>query len=60
MWPQVIHGLLDRVMQLLDVPFSAKKDKTGYYIKAADGQWSKEKSLQNVVIKYNGRGSGSK
>ena len=26
-------------MQLLDVPFSAKKDKTGYYIKAADGEW---------------------
>ena len=38
MWCQVIHGLLDRVMQLLDVPFSAKKDKAGYYIKAADGE----------------------
>jgi len=24
-------------MQLLDVPFSPNKDKTGYYIKAADG-----------------------
>ncbi|XP_065890797.1 phenylalanine--tRNA ligase beta subunit-like [Dysidea avara] len=33
---EVIHGLLDRVMQLLDVPFSPNKDKTGYYIKAAD------------------------
>jgi len=24
-------------MQLLDVPFSPNKDKTGYYIKAAEG-----------------------
>ncbi|XP_065907114.1 phenylalanine--tRNA ligase beta subunit-like [Dysidea avara] len=33
---EVIHGLLDRVMQLLDVQFSPDNDKTGYYIKAAD------------------------
>ena len=33
---EVIHGLLDRVMQLLQVPFT--KDDTGYYLKAADGK----------------------
>ena len=32
---QVIHGLLDRVMQLLEVPFT--QDGSGYYIKATDG-----------------------
>ena len=34
---QVIHGLLDRVMQLLEVPFSESQGKEGYYIKAAEG-----------------------
>ena len=32
---EVIHGLLDRVMELLDVSFT--KDGNGYYIKAHDG-----------------------
>ena len=32
---QVIHGLLDRVMQLLEVPFA--QDSSGYFIKATDG-----------------------
>ena len=32
---QVIHGLLDRVMQLLEVPFT--QDSSGYFIKATDG-----------------------
>ena len=35
---QVIHGLLDRTMQLLEVPYS--EDKTsqhGYYLKAHEG-----------------------
>ncbi|XP_036612944.1 phenylalanine--tRNA ligase beta subunit [Trichosurus vulpecula] len=31
---EVIHGLLDRIMQLLDVPFGEEK---GYVIKAAEG-----------------------
>ncbi|KAF7470097.1 Hypothetical predicted protein [Marmota monax] len=32
---EIIHGLLDRIMQLLDVPPS--KDKGGYMIKASEG-----------------------
>ena len=35
---QVIHGLLDRTMQLLEVPYT--EDKTslhGYYLKAHEG-----------------------
>ena len=33
---EVIHGLLDRVMQLLEVPLS--KDGSGYSIQATEGQ----------------------
>lgn len=33
---EVIHGLLDRLMQLLEVPFT--KDGTGYFLKTADGE----------------------
>ena len=32
----MIHGLLDYVMQLLEVPVT--KDGSGYYIKASDGK----------------------
>lgn len=32
---EVIHGLLDRIMQLLDVPHSEKK---GYVIRASEGR----------------------
>ena len=33
---EVIHGLLDRVMQLLEVSFT--KDGSGYFLKAAKGE----------------------
>ncbi len=33
---EVIHGLLDRVMQLLEVTFT--KDGSGYFLKAAEGE----------------------
>ncbi|CAG9773084.1 unnamed protein product [Ceutorhynchus assimilis] len=31
---EVVHGLLDRIMLLLEVPWSKNKDKEGYYLKA--------------------------
>jgi phenylalanyl-tRNA synthetase beta chain len=34
---EIIHGLLDRLMQLLEVPRSSNKDGIGYYLKAVDG-----------------------
>ena len=34
----MIHGLLDRIMQLLEIP--QNKDGTGYFIKAAEGKSS--------------------
>lgn len=34
---EIVHGLLDRLMQMLDVPFSADSGNT-YQIKAANGK----------------------
>ncbi|XP_017472073.1 PREDICTED: phenylalanine--tRNA ligase beta subunit isoform X3 [Rhagoletis zephyria] len=33
---EVVHGLLDRVMQLLEVPWKSENQKHGYYLQAAD------------------------
>ncbi|XP_012231833.1 phenylalanine--tRNA ligase beta subunit [Linepithema humile] len=33
---EIIHGLVDRVLLLLEVPWSTNKDNTGYYLRAAD------------------------
>ncbi len=43
---EIIHGFLDRVMQLLDVKFT--RDGTGYYIEKHDGRSSLE--LMNTPI----------
>ncbi len=42
---EVAHGLLDRVMQILGVPFIGSKDNQasyGYYIQAVDGEFGFE------------------
>ena len=39
---EVVHGLLDRMMQILGVPFlqsSKNEEKYGYYIAAAEGEF---------------------
>ncbi|XP_076389314.1 phenylalanine--tRNA ligase beta subunit isoform X3 [Megachile rotundata] len=33
---ETIHGLLDRILQVLEVPWSSNKDENGYYLRAAD------------------------
>ncbi|XP_063991545.1 phenylalanine--tRNA ligase beta subunit [Diachasmimorpha longicaudata] len=33
---EIIHGLLDRTMQLLEVPWSVDKSQNGYYLEAAE------------------------
>lgn len=35
---EIIHGLVDRVLSLLEVPWSVNKDEDGYYLRAADGK----------------------
>lgn len=34
---EIVHGLMDRLMQMLDIKFSADSDNT-YQIKAANGK----------------------
>jgi len=34
---EIIHGLLDRLMQLLEFPRSSNKDGIGYYLTSVDG-----------------------
>jgi len=33
---EIIHGLLDRIMQLLEVPRSPNKSNTGYFLRSSD------------------------
>lgn len=35
---EIIHGLLDRVMLLLEVPWSVDKTNNGYYLEAIEGK----------------------
>lgn len=44
---EIIHGLLDRIMQLLDVP--PGEDKGGYVIRASDGKQTRMHSSGSVV-----------
>lgn len=34
---EVIHGFLDRIMQVLAIPFSETQGNNGYYIRASNG-----------------------
>ncbi|KAK1126165.1 hypothetical protein K0M31_004802 [Melipona bicolor] len=33
---EIIHGLLDRMLQILEIPWSSNKNKNGYYLRAVD------------------------
>jgi len=35
---EIIHGLLDRIMQLLEVPLSLEKSSCGYYLRSSDDE----------------------
>lgn len=34
---EIVHGLLDRIMSLLDVPWNPNKSVGGYYLEAVEG-----------------------
>lgn len=36
---EIIHGLLDRVMNQLEISWDINKDNSGYYLRAADGKY---------------------
>nr|CAD7425871.1 unnamed protein product [Timema monikensis] len=50
---EVIHGLLDRVMMLLEIPKSADKNIVGYYLQATDDPAFFPQRCAEVVV--NGR-----
>ena len=33
---EIIHGLLDRILQVLEIPWTADKDDNGYYLRAVE------------------------
>lgn len=35
---EIIHGLVDRILLLLEVPWSPNKDESQYYLRKADGK----------------------
>ena len=47
---EVVHGLLDRVMQVLQVPFDATKSGRGYHLRSAGGKSSSEASLMTFFV----------
>ncbi|KAK2582678.1 hypothetical protein KPH14_004952 [Odynerus spinipes] len=50
---EIIHGVLDRIMQVLEVPCSADKTNNGYYLRAADDPTFFPQRYAEVV--YNGK-----
>ncbi|XP_060527201.1 phenylalanine--tRNA ligase beta subunit [Cylas formicarius] len=53
---EVVHGLLDRVMLLLEVPWSPEKSDHGYYLKAVDDPTYFPGRCAEIV--YNGKRLG--
>jgi phenylalanyl-tRNA synthetase beta chain len=52
---EVVHGLLDRIMQILGVPFIEREEseaKTGYYIKETSSAYISS----FLIVPSNGRG----
>lgn len=37
---EIIHGLLDRILQVLEIPWTVDKDDNGYYLRAVEGKAS--------------------
>lgn len=35
---EIIHGLLDRTLQVLEIPWNLDKDSNGYYLRAVNGK----------------------
>ena len=45
---EVIHGLLDRIMQLLDI--APTKDGSGYFIKQCDGKHLIKQDIESFLV----------
>lgn len=49
---ELIHGLLDRILQILEVPWNDNETKNGYYLRAVDGNLKNYYYNKNIK-KYN-------
>lgn len=50
---EIIHGLLDRIMQLLEVPWDLQKSGVGYHLKAAEDPSFFPKRCAQVIVNGN-------
>lgn len=52
---EVVHGLVDRIMMLLNVPWDKEKSGTGYHLRSAEGtqfQSFNKKNLFNIFLYF--------
>lgn len=55
---ELIHGLLDRILQILEVPWNNNETKNGYYLRAIDGNLKnyhykkKYKNIKKIIYLY--------
>lgn len=47
---ELVHGVLDRLMQMIEIPYSKNKDQNGYYIKGFNDSTYLEKRCAQVII----------
>lgn len=44
---EVIHGLLDRIMQVMEIQYTSQGSTDGYYIESTNGEFSRYKKMRN-------------
>jgi hypothetical protein len=49
---EIIHGLLDRILHVLEIAFSANKKGVGYFIRAANGLTISFHLFLRLIIRY--------
>ena len=49
---QIIQGLLDRTMQLLEVPLSTRVGDGGYHLKASNGEQTQCRVCEECAVMY--------
>ena len=47
---ELLHGLLDRIMQVLEIPYAADKGSRGYFIRKLDDSTFLERRCAEVVV----------
>lgn len=47
---ELVHGVLDRIMQVLEIPYSKNKDDKGYYIRGCNNVTYLDKRCAEVLV----------